>query len=616
MPERKSNKPLSQSVTCPECGANLAEAFIRKLAAPQVEQVRLELEHKLDQQVDVRAAEMLATLNAKLEQQEHLRKQAAADHEQQIGVKVAELAEKDEKLKQAYEAEADLRDQKRRLEDDRAEWDLQIARLRDEITGQERARSTQQIEHRIKLEHDRIEQQYLDRIEQLESYTKHQDEQLAASAEQRTELEQALTARAEAEAAKKVAALEKQLKDKQKEERERAAEFNRRLEGKDAEIAEQKAELETQVTAKHAEEMARLRLELKQQKQAQQFSKDAWDDQLQERDAEIAEQRKQLQQMQTAEREIRTERRKLQDAQDNWEVEQARMRDRIVLEERELAHKNAEIQYKAKIEAMQQHEQGLRDQLEAAHRKASTGTRPQQEGVARQELFADELRNRWPGDDIRVIKQGQKGADVIQTVRDGRLDCGTIVWECKWTQGFQHKWVAKLTEDAKAHGAKIAVLVSAVLPRDIDGSGFVDRTLVCDFTTAVHIVEPCRRLVIASKRHELANSARGTAELVYDYVTTGGFAACLHKIITSVQAGMRNMELFDNYMTRFMANWNKAQQDIIDSIYTMVGEIEAAGTELPAPLHTELPTGERLALLPPEDAAEESDDPDQHDTAA
>src|SRR5262249_52740932 len=154
---------------------------------------------------------------------------------------------------------------------------------------------------------------------------------------------------------------------------------------------------------------------------------------------EIADQKKQLHQAQTAEREVRAERRKLQDAQDAWELEQARMRDRIVGEERELAQKNAEIQYKAKIEAMQHHEQGLRDQLEAAHRKASAGTRPQQEGVARQELFADELRNRWPGDDIRVIKRGQKGADVVQTVRDGRLDCGTIVWECKWTQEFQHK---------------------------------------------------------------------------------------------------------------------------------------------------------------------------------
>jgi len=40
------------------------------------------------------------------------------------------------------------------------------------------------------------------------------------------------------------------------------------------------------------------------------------------------------------------------------------------------------------------------------------------------------------------------------------------------------------------------------------------------------------------------------------------------------------MERFENYMTRFMANWNKSQQDILDSIFTMAGEIEAVGTEL------------------------------------
>jgi hypothetical protein len=41
---------LAQSAACPNCGVPLAEAFIRQLAAPQVDQVTRELRAQITEQ--------------------------------------------------------------------------------------------------------------------------------------------------------------------------------------------------------------------------------------------------------------------------------------------------------------------------------------------------------------------------------------------------------------------------------------------------------------------------------------------------------------------------------------------------------------------------------------
>lgn len=123
-------------------------------------------------------------------------------------------------------------------------------------------------------------------------------------------------------------------------------------------------------------------------------------------------------------------------------------------------------------------------------------------------MFAEELRERFPGDEITVTARGQAGADVAQRVRLGSRDCGTILWECKRAANWSGAWIGKLTDDTGKAGAAFGVIVSETLPHGMDGSGRVDDVWVCEFGYAVHLAAGLRWAVIAASQYEAANAAR------------------------------------------------------------------------------------------------------------
>ncbi|NQE90830.1 DUF2130 domain-containing protein [Nocardia terpenica] len=611
-------------MNCPQCGTDLGHALIRKLAEPQVEQVRIEYEQKLAAVADATAAEATAAANMRLEQQQQVQRHTEEKYQRLIDEKIAELAEKDEKLKLSQELEQNALTTQKRLETEQQEWELEKARMRNEITNQERARADRLVEERVKVEHDRIDQQYQTRIDQLEERAKRHDEQAALTAQAQKDLERTLAEKAHADVADEITALRAELARQREARQESETALRGEIGRKDIEFAEHSAELSAKLEAEAEREKAELRAEHRRQQRQQLTQQQSTEaelrGQIEEKAAEIAERDTQLEQAQEAARDALRERRQLKREKDSWVLEKEQLRDQIAAEERRLAERHAAAQYEAKIAVLEREKRGLSERVEEAHRLASAGARPQHEGLARQELFAEELRNRWPDDDIRVVKRGQKGADVIQTVWIGNIDCGAIVWECKWTQRFEPKWITKLTEDKTKHGGNVAVLVSAKLPDGVDGSTWMDGILVCDFTTAVHVAGAFRKAIIDSKWRELSDAAEHRdSTRVYKFVQSEAFAACLHRIITIARNGKREIELLENYVTRFRANWVKSQETVLNSVFTMVGQIEEAGVIMPGPLRGELPSAEHLALPAPDDHPAHTGDPDgptELDTAA
>src|SRR5262249_48287155 len=108
----------------------------------------------------------------------------------------------------------------------------------------------------------------------------------------------------------------------------------------------------------------------------------------------------------------------------------------------------------------------LRRQLEDAVRKAQQGSQQIQGEVAELDL-EHQLRQAFPRDEFEVVSTGQRGADIVQRVMDPHGLVGTITYEVKNTKNFMEGWIPKLREDQRAKGAELAVLVSAMLPKDI-----------------------------------------------------------------------------------------------------------------------------------------------------
>jgi hypothetical protein len=253
---------------------------------------------------------------------------------------------------------------------------------------------------------------------------------------------------------------------------------------------------------------------------------------------------------------------------------------------------------------IRQHEEQLKRvsaEAEELRRKSSTSLR-QQEGIARQDLFGEELQRRFPADLIKVTPAGKRGPDVVQIVRAGPLDCGVILWECKRTAKWGSGWAGKLAGEVRSAGASFGVIVSEVLPAGMDGSGQAGDVWLCDYAHASDLAAGLRQAIIAVSHFEAANAARaGIAGKVYDYIVTGGFQArykameqALDRLAHEIDQELRTTQQRCKRLERIRVEIREeGLHGIVLDIIGLGGEIPpAARDELPEDGPPELPPGQ------------------------
>jgi hypothetical protein len=305
---------------------------------------------------------------------------------------------------------------------------------------------------------------------------------------------------------------------------------------------------------------------------------------------------------------LRQERRKLEDDWDALQAEKERMRDEVRKQERAEADRRAQERYETELRQKDEaHATEIREfedklkrvntQLDEARRRGATGSR-QEEGFTRQDLFAEELRRRFPADDITVTPRGMAGADVTQAVRVSGHDCGVILWECKRAANWNGSWIGKLADDAATAHANVGVIVSEELPACMENSGLVDGIWVTDFAHAATLAAGLREAISTAWRHKLANAGRGdTASKVYDYIATGGFAdryaAAERALDDQLQTLRRERRYYEQAWSRREQGIEKTRANLAG----MVADLIRVGAELPSTALAELPAAD-LAVLP------------------
>ena len=358
--------------------------------------------------------------------------------------------------------------------------------------------------------------------------------------------------------------------------------------------AEMRQQIGDEVHAAHASDL-----------EAQRAEREELEGALRERDSQIKE-------LKAQEAGLIRDRRKLEDEKDDLEREKERARDEIRKQERVFADRRASQRAEEDLRRTQEnHQEQLRRkdeehstrtrqledqlkrvsaQLEEAQRKSSTSLR-QQEGLARQGLFGEELQRRFPADLIKVTPAGKRGPDVVQVVRAGSLDCGVILWECKRTAAWSNEWPRKLANEVRNARARFGLIVSEVLPPGMDGSGQAGDVWACDYAHAWDLAAGLRQTILAVYRHEAANAARaGIAGKVYDYIATGGFEA-RYKATEQAVGGLRQ-ELGQDQRTS-QQRWKRMER-LIDEIleqglHGIVLDIIGLGGEIPPAARAELP---------------------------
>ena len=236
---------------------------------------------------------------------------------------------------------------------------------------------------------------------------------------------------------------------------------------------------------------------------------------------------------------------------------------------REKAKKEAEDEMKLKVMEAEQTIASMQRQIEDLKRRAEQGSQQLQGEV--QELEIESLLSaRFPRDTIQPVPKGEFGGDILHRVM-GPLgqQCGTILWESKRTKNWSDGWLPKLREDQRAAKAEIAVILSQVLPKDVETFGLVDQVWVAHPKVALPVAVALRQTLIEIAGARQASEGQQTKmEMVYQYLTGPRFR---HRIQAIVEAFSSMREDLDRERKAITKQWSKREEQIDRVMQATVG---------------------------------------------
>jgi hypothetical protein len=263
-------------------------------------------------------------------------------------------------------------------------------------------------------------------------------------------------------------------------------------------------------------------------------------------------------------------------------------------EEKEKIKKSADEQNELKIKQKDEQLEQLKKQLQEAQRKAEQGSQQLQGEV--QELAIEEyLENKFAFDSIEEIKKGARGGDCIQIVHTREIqNCGKIYYESKRTKEFQKSWIEKLKADMRDKGADIGVLVTSVLPKELDRVGLVDGIWVCTFEEFKGLSSVLRESIIkvnlAKKSEE---NKTDKMSLLYGYLTSTEFTMQVDAIVEGFTQMQKDLDSEKRSMNRIWKQREKQIEKVLDNTIGMYGSIKGiAGNSIGNVKSLELPYSE------------------------
>jgi hypothetical protein len=358
--------------------------------------------------------------------------------------------------------------------------------------------------------------------------------------------------------------------------------FTEQLAQKDKEI-ESRLKAERQAIAAEEARKAKLLVQTDLEKSAQDL-KDLRDV-LKERTEKLA-------QAQKAQAELIRKERELEDARREMDLAIERKVQEGLGAAREKAKKEAEDELSLKVKEREQTIASMQKQIEELKRKSEQGSQQLQGEV--QELALEELlRDRFPLDDIAPVPKGEHGGDVLQTVRGPTGEpCGTILWESKRTKNWSDGWLAKLREDQRAAKADIAVIVSRVLPKNVETFELVDHVWVTQPRLALPVAMTLRQTLIDVARARQASEGLQTkTELVYQYLTGPRFRQRIQGIVEAFETLREDLDAERKVIIKQWAKREAQIERVMQGTLGLYGDLqgiagqglkEIEGLELPA----------------------------------
>lgn len=292
---------------------------------------------------------------------------------------------------------------------------------------------------------------------------------------------------------------------------------------------------------------------------------------------ELAAKNKQIDTFREQELALRRQKQELEDKQANFQVEFERKLD----EERvrlatQIGSREAErfalieAEYKKKIDDAQKANEDLR-------RKLDQGSQQLQGEVLELEL-EHMLQSAFFHDQIDEVKKGQRGADVIQTVRTASGQaCGKIIWEAKRAENWSEKWLQKLKDDQQEANADLAVLVTTAMPKgNTETFCRMGDVWVVNPQVMRPVAETLRVILLESQRLRQVNTGRNEKmEQLYNYLASPQFAQRIRSMLESFETMHADLDAEKRAMQRIWAKRQSQIDRLTGSMTSVVGELQA-----------------------------------------
>lgn len=298
---------------------------------------------------------------------------------------------------------------------------------------------------------------------------------------------------------------------------------------------------------------------------------------------ELVAKEKSLSEFRDQELRLRREKTELEESKKNIEVEFQRKIDSERKSIQDETLKVFEEQNKWKIAEREKVISDLKKQMDDMKRKVEQGSQQSQGEVVELEL-ENILKSNFPFDEIKPVRKGINGADVVQIVHDNRNRiCGEIIWELKNTKAYSVGWIPKLKEDMRKEKADIAVLISSVLPEDIKSFGLISGVWVSKFEFVLGLATALRTNLIEITNSKLANTNMSEKMgQLYTYMTGNEFKQRVEAIAEAFIMMQDDLAKERRVYEKIWSKREKALGRVVTNTFGMYGDLQGLiGPTLP-----------------------------------
>ena len=307
--------------------------------------------------------------------------------------------------------------------------------------------------------------------------------------------------------------------------------------------------------------------------------------------AELNEKSEQIKDLNRTKAEIEKLKREKAELKEAIEAEAQKKLNEALLAETEKIKKAEEDRTELRFKELQKQLEDQKKLTEEMKRKQEQGSMQMQGGV--QELAIEEwLAAQFPLDTIEEIKKGARGGDCLQFVNTRTLqNCGTIYYESKRTKDFQPTWIEKFKADIRDKGANIGVLVTEVMPSDMDRMGLKDGIWICNYDEFKGLCAVLRESIIQVSTAISSQENKGDKmDMLYDYLTSNTFRMQIEAIVEGFTQMKSDLESEKRSMQRIWKQRDKQIEKVVTNTIDMYGSIKGiAGNAVQSVKALELP---------------------------